>query len=128
MSDAEVGATILIADDHIDTRIILRHYFEAMGFDVSEAANGLEALASLRTVRPAAVVLDIQMPQLDGIAVLRQIRADDMLQDLPVLALSAHALAEEVREILGAGADRYLAKPADPKEVVAEVRALIGDR
>lgn len=128
MEATERLATILIADDHTDTRVILRHYFEAMGFEVCEATNGAEALECLRQARPDAVVLDIQMPQLDGIAVLREIRSDDLLQDLPVLALSAHALSEEVKEIMTAGADRYIAKPADPKDVIAAIRALINGR
>lgn len=121
-------ARVLIADDHVDTRIILRHYFEAMGFIVSEAADGREALACVRDDRPDAVVLDIQMPHLDGIGVLREIRGDAGLSNLPVLALSAHAMVEEVREIIEAGADRYLAKPADPKEVIAAIRALLAAR
>lgn len=129
LSAEDPVARVLIADDHIDTRIILRHYFEAMGFIVSEAADGREALECVRgDDRPDAVVLDIQMPHLDGIGVLREIRRDAGLSSLPVLALSAHAMVEEVREIIEAGADRYLAKPADPKEVIAAIRALLAAR
>ncbi|HUF25594.1 MAG TPA: response regulator [Gemmatimonadaceae bacterium] len=116
---------VLIVDDHIDTRVILRHYFEAKGFAVCEATNGEEALECLRAERPHAMVLDIQMPKLDGIGVLRAIRGDEQLRDLPVLALSAHALVEEVREITRAGADDYIAKPADPRDVMAAVRTLL---
>jgi CheY-like chemotaxis protein len=117
---------VLIADDHFDTRVILRHYFEAMGFRVSEASNGEEALASLGVERPDALVLDIQMPKLDGIGVLRALRADPALADLKVLALSAHAMVGEVREITLAGVDRYMAKPADPRDVLEAVCTLIG--
>lgn len=119
---------ILIADDHTDTRVILRHYFEAMGFAVEEAEDGNQALTRLREQRPAALVLDIQMPHLDGIGVLRAIRSDDALRDLPVLALSAHAMSEEVREISAAGADAYLSKPAHPRDVVMAVQTLIASR
>jgi CheY-like chemotaxis protein len=115
---------ILVVDDHEDTRVILRHYLEAMGFEVREAHDGEEALATLHAGLPDAVVLDIQMPRMDGIAVLRAVRADGALRSLPVLALSAHALAEEVRQIRDAGADSYLSKPADPKAVVAALREL----
>jgi CheY-like chemotaxis protein len=121
----ESDPRILIADDHSDTRVILRHYFEAKGFVVSEAHNGVEALASMREARPDAVVLDIQMPHMDGIAVLREVRRDSALRDLPILALSAHAFAEDVREISEAGADRYMAKPADPRAVIDAVRELL---
>ena len=117
---------VLIADDHFDTRVILRHYFEAMGFRVSEAGNGEEALECMHAERPDALVLDIQMPKLDGIGVLRALRADPALADLKVLALSAHAMVGEVREITLAGVDRYMAKPADPRDVLDAVCGLIG--
>jgi two-component system cell cycle response regulator DivK len=121
-------ARILVADDHEDTRVILRHYFEAMGFEVREARDGEETLAELNATLPDAVVLDIQMPKMDGIAVLRAVREDGALRQVPILALSAHALADEVRQIRDAGADAYLSKPADPKSVVAAVRELIERR
>jgi two-component system, cell cycle response regulator DivK len=117
--------TILVADDHEDTRVILRHYFEAMGYNVLEAHDGEETLASMMGSHPDAVVLDIQMPRLDGIQVLRAVRKNGTLRDIKILALSAHALSDEVRQIREAGADAYLAKPADPKAVLDAVRALI---
>jgi CheY-like chemotaxis protein len=119
---------VLVADDHEDTRIILRHYFEAMGFEVRESRDGEETLVELRAALPDAVVLDIQMPKVDGIAVLRAVREDQHLRQVPILALSAHAMADEVRQIREAGADAYLSKPADPKAVVAAVRELIQQR
>ena len=118
---------ILVVDDHEDTRVILRHYLEAMGYDVREANDGEEALATIQATRPDAVVLDIQMPKVDGIAVLRAVRSDGALKSLPILALSAHALADEVRQIREAGADSYISKPADPKSVVKAIRELIGE-
>lgn len=118
--------TILVADDHEDTRVILRHYFEAMGYNVLEAHDGEQTLASMKGTRPDAVVLDIQMPRMDGIQVLRAVRGNGALRGIKILALSAHALSDEVRQIREAGADAYLAKPADPKAVLEAVRALMG--
>lgn len=117
--------TILVADDHEDTRVILRHYFEAMGYNVLEAHDGEQTLESMKGCHPDAVVLDIQMPRMDGIQVLRAVRSDGALRDIRVLALSAHALSDEVRQIREAGADAYLAKPADPKAVLDAVRSLM---
>ena len=117
--------TILVADDHEDTRVILRHYFEAMGYDVLEAHDGEQTLASMKVSHPDAVVLDIQMPRMDGIQVLRAVRGDGTLRGIRILALSAHALSDEVRQIREAGADAYLAKPADPKAVLEAVRSLM---
>src|SRR3712207_669321 len=102
--EPERRTQVLVVDDHDDTRIILRHYLEAMGFEVREARDGEEALEQLRAARPDAVVFDIQMPRKDGIAVLRIVRGDGELRTVPILALSAHALAEEVRQIKEAGA------------------------
>ena len=124
----QAAVRILIADDHPDTRLILRDYFEAKGYAVCEAHNGEEAMACIRSARPDAVVLDIQMPRMDGIQVLREVRGDQDLRDLKILALSAHAFAEDVREISNAGADSYLAKPADPRVVIEAVRTLIEAR
>jgi two-component system cell cycle response regulator DivK len=120
--------TILVADDHEDTRVILRHYFEAMGYNVLEAHDGEQTLASMKTSHPDAVILDIQMPRMDGIQVLRAVRGDGDLRDIKVLALSAHALSDEVRQIREAGADAYLAKPADPKVVLEAVRSLMDEK
>jgi CheY-like chemotaxis protein len=117
--------TILVADDHEDTRVILRHYFEAMGYNVLEAHDGEQTLASMKSEHPDAVILDIQMPRMDGIQVLRAVRRDGALRGIKVLALSAHALSDEVRQIREAGADAYLAKPADPKVVLEAVRSLM---
>ncbi|HZO19083.1 MAG TPA: response regulator [Gemmatimonadaceae bacterium] len=117
--------TILVADDHEDTRVILRHYFEAMGYNVLEAHDGEQTLESMKGCHPDAVVLDIQMPRMDGIQVLRAVRSNGALRDIRVLALSAHALSDEVRQIREAGADAYLAKPADPKAVLDAVRSLM---
>lgn len=116
---------ILVADDHEDTRVILRHYFEAMGYEVLEAHDGQQTLDSMTESHPDAVVLDIQMPRLDGIQVLKAVRGDATLRGIKILALSAHALSDEVRQIREAGADAYLAKPADPKTVLDAVRSLI---
>jgi CheY-like chemotaxis protein len=127
MSDepAERKQTILVADDHEDTRVILRHYFEAMGYEVLEAHDGEQTLASMEDAHPDAVVLDIQMPRMDGIQVLRAVRGNGALRDIKILALSAHALSDEVKQIREAGADMYLAKPADPKAVLEAVRMLM---
>jgi CheY-like chemotaxis protein len=124
-ADNERKQTILVADDHEDTRVILRHYFEAMGYNVLEARDGEETLESMKGSHPDAVVLDIQMPRLDGIQVLRAVRGNGALRDIRILALSAHALSDEVRQIREAGADAYLAKPADPKAVLDAVRSLM---
>jgi CheY-like chemotaxis protein len=119
---------VLVVDDHEDTRIILREYLSAHGYRVREASNGEEAIAELRRACPDVMVLDIRMPKVDGLTVLRSVRGDARLCSLPVLALSAHALPDEMREISEAGTDAYLTKPAEPREILYAVRSLLAGR
>jgi CheY-like chemotaxis protein len=115
----------LIADDHVDTRVVLKHYLEAYGFDVCEAADGADALEMMRHERPDAVILDIQMPRMDGISVLRAMRADTDLHDMPVLMLSGDTQCADIREATAAGANDCLTKPAHPRAVFEAVRTLM---
>jgi CheY-like chemotaxis protein len=115
----------LIADDHVDTRVVLKHYLEAYGFDVCEAADGADALEMMRHERPDAVILDIQMPRMDGISVLRAMRADTDHHDMPVLMLSGDTQCADIREATAAGANDCLTKPAHPRAVFEAVRTLM---
>ena len=117
---------MLIADDHADTRIILRHYLEAFGLHVDEAVNGVEALEELRRNGAGVLVLDVQMPQVDGISVLEQVRSDERLAGIPVVVLTGDA--EGVQRARDAGADECLTKPAHPRALYDVVTELISDR
>ena len=119
------NSQILIADDHVDTRVVLKHYLEAYGFDVSEAADGADALEMMRHARPDAVILDVQMPRMDGFSVLRAMRADNDLHDMPVLMLSGDTQCADFREAAAAGANDCLTKPAHPRAVFEAVRTLM---
>ena len=119
------GADVLVADDHDDTREILRDYLGAHGFRVREARDGEEALLEMERECPAVVVLDIRMPKVDGLQVLRTVRRTAGISRVPILCLSAHALPEEIRQIEAAGSDRYLAKPAEPRAVLDAIVSLL---
>lgn len=117
---------VLIADDHVDTRVVLKHYLEAYGFDVDEATDGADALASMRGSRPDALILDVQMPKMDGISLLKAIRADEFLHDVPVLMLSGgDPQCADVKDATDAGANECLRKPAHPRAVFEAVRTLM---
>jgi CheY-like chemotaxis protein len=116
---------VLIADDHVDTRVVLKHYLEAYGFDVCEAVDGADALEIMRHDRPDAVILDVQMPKMDGMEVLRAIRADSNLHDVPVLMLSGDFGCSDSDEAAAAGANDCLSKPAHPRAVFEAVRTLV---
>jgi DNA-binding response OmpR family regulator len=109
-------------DDEPGIRRVLRSYLEADGFEVDDAANGAEALGRAHAGRPHVVLLDVMLPDIDGLDVLRQLRA---ATDPLVLLVTARA--EEVDTLVGlaVGADDYITKPFSPREVVARVRAVL---
>ena len=113
---------VLVVDDEAAIRDIVRRYLTAEGFEVAEAADGKDALDRLRALEPDLVVLDVLMPGIDGLEVLRRLRASS---DVYVIMLTAKA--EEVDKLVGlaVGADDYLTKPFSPRELVARVRAVL---
>lgn len=118
-------ARVLLVDDEATIRDIVRRYLVADGFEVAEAGDGEDALRQFQARRPDLVVLDIMMPGLDGLEVLRRLRAES---DVYVILLTAKA--EEVDKLVGlsVGADDYLTKPFSPRELVARVRAVLRRR
>ncbi len=116
------GARIIVADDNADMRNYLRRLLETH-WVVESAADGRTALAAARQNKPELVLADVMMPGLDGFGLLREVRRDTELQDLPVILLSARAGEEARVEGLDAGADDYLTKPFGARELVARVNA-----
>jgi two-component system response regulator ResD len=115
-------STILIADDEKNIVHLVRMYLVAEGFSVETASNGREALEAVRQAKPALVVLDLMMPEMDGWEVCRRIRKDN---DTPIILLTARA--DDVDKIVGLeiGADDYMTKPFNPRELVARVKAVL---
>lgn len=116
------GQSILVVDDESSIRELVRDYLDRDGFRVSQAANGLEALAKLKAEDPSLVILDVQLPEVDGFSVLAELRKHS---DLPVILLTGRA--DESDRVLGLelGADDYVLKPFSPRELVARVRNLL---
>jgi len=114
--------TILIADDDTELCELLREYLGQEGFDVRLAFDGEQALAESRRPGLDAMVLDIMMPRMNGIDVLRNLRRES---ELPVIMLTARG--DDLDRIIGLelGADDYLAKPANPRELLARIRAIL---
>ena len=113
---------VLVVDDEPHIRAVLRGYLQADGFAVSEAADGEAAVCQLHQGAPDLVLLDVMMPGIDGLEVLRQLRAFS-----DVYAILVTARAEEVDKLvgLGVGADDYVTKPFSPREVAARVKAVL---
>ena len=113
---------ILVVDDEPQIMRVLKGYLEAAGFQVIPAYDGGEALAAFRHVAPDLIVLDLMLPQVDGLDVARAIRRES---DVPIIMLTARV--DEADRLIGLelGADDYVAKPFSPREVVARVRAVL---
>jgi CheY-like chemotaxis protein len=101
---------IAVVDDNADNRLIIRTILEDQ-YEIMEFSSGLEAIEGFRNHRPDVVILDISLPEMDGTEILRRIREDPSLQDLPVIALTAHAMVGDREKYLSAGFNDYLAKP-----------------
>ncbi len=113
---------VLVVDDEAQIRVVLRAYLEREGYTVEEAATGRDALALASTTRPDLVLLDIGLPDLDGIEVLRQLRTTS---DVYVVMVTARAEEVDLLVGLSVGADDYIAKPFSPREVVARVKTVL---
>jgi CheY-like chemotaxis protein len=116
---------VLIADDDADILSLVRAVLERSGHEVVAASDGAEALASVRAREPDLVVLDIAMPEVDGLEVLRRLRADPTTSELPVVLLSARAQEADVERGFAIGASAYLKKPFSPRELSEHVAELL---
>jgi len=116
---------ILVVEDDVDLRKILRLQLTLQGYDVREAENGAVGFASLREVNPDCVILDLMMPVLDGFGFLKRARSIDEFADIPVLILTASE--DERNRIRGYqyNADAYMGKPYDLEELTAKVNELL---
>jgi DNA-binding response OmpR family regulator len=123
MSDPLV---VLVADDDDDILLLVTTRLRRDGFDVIQARDGDEALDLALERRPRIAVLDIGMPGLDGLEVIRQLRADDATKDMRVILLTAKAQESDVRRGFEAGADAYVKKPFSPADLSARVKELAG--
>ena len=121
-----VPPTILVVEDDPVILDLLAVNFELEGYTVARAVDGEDGLATAIRVRPAAVVTDIMMPKRSGLDLLRDLRAHPDLASVPVILVSARALASDVRDGLAAGADDYVTKPFEPDELLVRVEKLLG--
>ncbi|HTM19983.1 MAG TPA: response regulator [Kofleriaceae bacterium] len=118
-------ATVLIADDQATMRDQIAEILRAAGFRVLLAADGVQALATARREQPDVIVLDLVMPQLDGIGVCRALRSDPVLPYVPILFLSRRAATADRVNALRAGGDDFVGKDVDGEELVARIETLL---
>jgi len=118
--------TLLLVEDNEDNRIIYSTVLRHTGYEVVEATDGVQAVDLARRIAPDLILMDISIPEIDGWEATRILRQDPKTRDIPIIALTAHALADDRERATAVGFSSYLAKPIEPRAVVAEVRRWIG--
>ncbi len=119
------GELILIVEDNEKNRKLVRDVLAFKGYRLAEAETGEEGVRLARELRPALILMDIQLPGISGIEALAQIRADESTRAIPVLAVTASAMSTDRSKILAAGFDGYQSKPINVKAFLAAVQAAL---
>ncbi len=116
---------ILVIEDQEDNRIILSDLLTSAGFEVIEALNGQEGVSMAEAQKPDLILMDIQLPVLDGYEATRRIKANPALASIPVIAVTSYALSGDEAKAMAAGCDGYVTKPFSPRLLLAKVREFL---
>ena len=116
---------VLLVDDAEDNREVYAQYLTFAGFRVEFAVDGIEAIEKAESVHPDVIVMDLSLPRLDGWEATRRIKAAPSTRDIPVIALTGHAVSESKRRAQEVGCAGYLTKPCLPDVLVSEIRRLV---
>jgi two-component system cell cycle response regulator DivK len=118
---------ILVVEDQPDGRQIIRDMLASTDYEITEAENGEEALAAIAKQRPDLILMDIQLPIMDGYTATSQIKADPALRSIPIIAVTSYALAVEEKKAREAGCDDYVTKPFSPRQLLSKIRQYIAE-
>ena len=118
---------ILVIEDTEDNRQIVRDLLENAGYELIEALDGLAGVAMAEREHPDLILMDIQLPGLDGYEATRRIRAVPALATVPIIAVTSYALSGDEAKTRAAGCDGYVAKPFSPRQLLAKVREFLPD-
>lgn len=125
MTSPAIPRTILVVDDFDDTRLLLRTWLQRRGFRVVEAEDGITAVELAASESPDLIIMDMEMPLLDGLGATRKIRETDGLRQIPIVAVSAYG-ADQFRDLaLAAGCDEYVSTPFEPTALERIIRTLM---
>ncbi len=117
-----MAKTILVIEDHEDNRRIMRDLLTSSGYEINEAVSGEEGVTAAETHHPDLILLDIQLPGIDGYEVARRIKANPDLQKIPIIAVTSYALSGDDVKAFEAGCNAYVTKPFSPRKLLAEIR------
>jgi len=121
-----MAGRILAVDDQEDNRRILRDLLTTAGYEVIEAVTGEDAVTLAEAQRPDLILMDIQLPGIDGYEATRRVKANPALRAIPVIVVTSYALSGDEQKALAAGADAYVSKPFSPRALLAKVREFLG--
>ena len=116
-----MNRTVLLIEDNEQNRYLTTFLLEQNGFAVVSAADGPRGIELAKTILPAIILLDIQLPSMDGYAVARALRASSVLDGIPIIAVTSYAMSGDREKTMAAGCDGYIEKPIDPDHFVAEI-------
>ena len=116
---------ILVIEDQEDNRRILRDLLTSVGYEILEAVNGEEGVSRAEADRPDLILMDIQLPGLDGYEATRRIKANPALHQIPIIAVTSYALSGDDVKAYDAGCNGYIAKPFSPRALLAKVREFL---
>ena len=113
---------ILVVDDHADNRRILRDLLQSAGFEILEAMTGEEAVTRAEATVPDLILMDIQLPIMDGYEATRRLKADPNTKDIPIIVVTSYALSGDEAKARNSGCDGYVTKPYSPRALLAKIK------
>jgi two-component system cell cycle response regulator DivK len=120
-----VNRRILVVEDHEDNRRILRDLLTSRGYDLVEAEDGEQALAVAEDRRPDLILMDVQLPRLDGYEVTRRLKANPALRAIPIIVVTSYALSGDESKARAAGCNAYVSKPFSTRQLLAKIQEYV---
>lgn len=117
--------TALVIEDNIDNMVLITRFLEKFGYRTLQAFTGYQGFEMALQRRPDFIILDIQLPDIEGTEVLKLIRNSGIGNSIPVIAMTSYAMAGDREKLLAAGCSGYIEKPIDPERVVSQIRKII---
>ncbi len=119
--------TVLVVEDNEDNMELITFILEKNGYNVIKAETGQQGLDMALEERPDFIILDIQLPDMDGLEVLQKIRSSKIDGSIPVIAMTSYAMVGDREKVMASGCNGYIEKPIDPEKVVSQIRKIIGE-
>ena len=125
MTETSTKPLVLVVEDYQDAREMYAAYLQFSGYRVAEATNGVEAIEQAQRLMPDIILMDLALPKMDGWEATRRLKSDDRTRNIPIVALTGHALAGHAEGARQAGCDSFVTKPCLPDALVAEIKRML---